>query len=202
MQKAKAAMKGVKTPVEPVDETEEVEDQDTETVAAADEQPEVPMKDQVREAWKNGESRAAIAKRYGVTYQRVFALTKGIEGGPGGTEAGGRARVMVVASEKLTEAGHEDLVGKPRAEAIRELFEDGMKLGDIARLLDTSYQVAFQATKSIRAGNEPDDESEDAEDVEDTEEVEDSEEVASDDEEFDLTDDETAEDDDDDEPEE
>jgi transposase-like protein len=146
------------------------------------------MKDQVREAWQNGESRSAIAKRFGVTYQRVFALTKGVEGGPEGSEAGGRARVIVAESEKLTEAGKTDLVGKPRAEAIRELYEDGMKLGDIARLLDTSYQVAFQATKSIRAGESGDEDGDEA-DVEDTDSETEEEVETESDEDFDLTDD-------------
>jgi transposase len=112
---------------------------------------EKPAKQQIREAFEAGKSRSDIAKEFGVTYQRVYQLTKDLGDG----EAAPRARVTVEESEKITEAGRTDLVGLSRVEAIRKLFDEGMKLGDIARLLGTSYQVCFQATKSQRAGEAP-----------------------------------------------
>ena len=143
--------------------------------AAVDEQPEVPLKAQILEMWKAGSSRREIADHFEVPYQRVFAITKGQEGGP--AEQQGRARVTVEASEKLTKAGHEELVGMGRAEAIRQLYtgddeEFAGKLGPISRLLDTSYQVAFQATKSLRAGTTSEDEGEAEDAVDDGTEVE------------------------------
>jgi hypothetical protein len=64
-----------------------------------------------------------------------------------------------------------------RAEAIRALYtgddeEFAGHLGPISRLLDTSYQVAFQATKSLRAGASTEDEGEAEDAVDDGSEVE------------------------------
>lgn len=163
------------------------------TEAAVDAQPEVPLKDQVLEMWTQGQSRSEIAKHFDIPYQRVFALTKGVEGGP--PNATGRARVMVEASEKLTEAGLEELVGMARADAIRQLYTGdderfAGKLGPISRLLDTSYQVAFQATKALRQdedgeledeSTETESEDEDATEEEEEEEFDEDEAEAADD---------------------
>jgi hypothetical protein len=124
-----------------------------------------PVKQQVREAFEAGKSRREIADEFEITYQRVYQLTKDMGEGAGG---GQRPRVNVEASDKLTEAAREDLVGRPRVEVIRELFDEGMKVGDIARLLGTQYQVVFQATKAQRAdasGEAVDTDTEDSEDL-------------------------------------
>jgi hypothetical protein len=64
-----------------------------------------------------------------------------------------------------------------RVDAIRQLFDEGMKVGDIARLLGTSYQIAFQATKAQRVGAEPEvEDDDDIESDEDGDEDEDEEE--------------------------
>jgi hypothetical protein len=144
--------------------------------AAVDEKPEVPLKTQVLEMWKEGASRRAIADKFEIPYQRVFAITKDVEGGP--ADAQGRPRVMVEASDELTAAGHEELVGMGRSEAIRALYtgdDEALagKLGPIAKLLGTSYQVAFQATKAIRkaaSGETEEAEGDEAEDQDETEE--------------------------------
>jgi transposase len=146
---------------------------------------EKPVRTLIREAWAAGKSRSEIAKEFGVTYQRVFSLTRDTEGGPADSQ--GRARVMVEASTALTEAGREDLVGMTRVDAARKLFEEGLKVGAIAKLLGTSYQIIYQATAAKAkaaadgedaedqetAEDEPEDEEEDSEDDGEPEEGED-----------------------------
>jgi DNA-binding NarL/FixJ family response regulator len=157
-----------------VDETEETEDGDEGTK---------PAKQQIREAFQAGRTRREIADEFSLSYQRVYQVTKDMTEGA----AQSRTRVMVEASENLTKAEREDLIGTPRVEAIRSLFDEGMKVGDIARLLDCSYQVVFQATRAQRAALEDGaDESEDTEvegelesEDEDEEEDEDEDEPAS-----------------------
>lgn len=123
------------------------------TTAEADPN-EKPVRTLIREAWAEGKSRSEIAKMFGVTYQRVFSLTRDTEGGPG--ESQGRARVMVAASDELTKAGHEDLVGLPRVEAARQLWDggNGLKVGAIAKLLGTTYQIIYQATAAKAKGED------------------------------------------------
>ena len=55
-----------------------------------------------------------------------------------------------------------------RVPFIRALYDEGMKVGAIAKLLGCSYQVVFQATRAQRAA-----EAGDVEDVEDAEDLED-----------------------------
>jgi len=137
-----------------------------------------PVKQQVREAAEAGKSRREIADEFGLSYQRVYQLTKDLD--VFASADGTRARVIVEASDALTEAGHQDLVGKPRVEAIRTLYtemtEAGTEkpIGKIAKLLGTSYQVVFQATKSLRAGESGDegDEEPDLEDAADGDDAE------------------------------
>jgi transposase-like protein len=120
----------------------------------ADAQPEVPVRDQIREAFANGKSRGEIAKDFGLKYQQVYAYTKDMGEGEG---SGGRARVMV---EWPKDSGNQ----RPRVEVIRELAQgigtengEPMKVGDIARALGTSYQIVYQATRNLREDNSPDD---------------------------------------------
>jgi len=112
-----------------------------------DDEPNKPAKQQIREAFEAGKSRREIADEFGLSYQRVYQVTKDMAEGNATT----RTRVVVEASEALTAADREDLVGRPRVEVIRELFDEGLKIGAIAKLLDCSYQVAFQATRGQRA---------------------------------------------------
>ena len=124
-----------------------------------DDEPNKPAKQQIREAFEAGKTRREIADEFGLSYQRVYQVTKDMGG-----NAQPRTRVVVEASDALTAAGREDLVGEPRVEAIRTLFDEGMKVGAIAKLLDCSYQVAFQATRGQRAalaGDEPEEDLED-----------------------------------------
>jgi DNA invertase Pin-like site-specific DNA recombinase len=127
-----------------------------------DDEPNKPGKQQIREAFAAGRTRREIADEFGLSYQRVYQVTKDMGG-----NAQPRTRVVVEESEALTAAGREDLIGKPRVEAIRELFDEGMKVGAIAKLLDCSYQVAFQATRGQRAalaGEDVESEDEESED--------------------------------------
>ena len=135
---------------------------------------EKPFKQVVREAYAAGQTRAEIAKAHGVTYQRIFAITKGLPAADGSVSAG-RPRAVL-----------ED--GTPRIEKIRELFENGMTVGAISKELGCSYQIVYQATKKQRAllkGEAPegeeveaaDDESEEEEELEDESEDEEEDEV-------------------------
>ena len=128
-----------------------------------DDEPNKPAKQQIRESFASGKSRREIADEFGLSYQRVYQVTKDMAG-----EATTRARVVIEASGTLTEADREDLVGMPRVDAIRALYDEGMKVGAIAKLLGCSYQVVFQATRAQRAA-----EAGDVEDVEDAEDLED-----------------------------
>jgi AraC-like DNA-binding protein len=130
---------------------EVAESQVDEESPEGDDEPNKPAKQQIREAFAAGRTRREIADEFGLSYQRVYQVTKDM------AEAGNaqsRTRVMVESNEKIVEQGREDLIGTPRVEAIRALFTEGMKVGDIARLLDCSYQVVFQATRAQRAALE------------------------------------------------
>jgi len=145
----------------------------------ADEQPEVPLRDQIRERFQAGIPRGEIAEEFGLRYQQVYAYTKDLGSGEG---SGGRAKVMV---EWPKGSGNQ----RPRVEVIRELAQgigtpDGqpMKIGAIAKELGTSYQIVYQATKNLRESAESD-EAEDADTVaEDGEEELDEDELEDDDE--------------------
>jgi|SRR5687768_18255832 len=138
----------------------------------ADAQPEVPVRDQIRQEFTDGKSRGDIARERGLKYQQVYAYTKDMGEGEG---SGGRARVMV---EWPKGSGEE----RPRVEVIRELFNAGQaegasdadkeagKIGNIARELGTSYQIVYQATRNLREDTSAHDEDESGE--EGTEEVE------------------------------
>lgn len=128
-------------------------------VATTEAAAERPVKDVVREMFDAGKSRSEIAKALGITYQRVFSLTKGKSNAA--TEAGGGARPKVIL-EGL-EGPLAVWNGKPRIEAIRELYTNGGtaadgtaipagKPGPISKALGTSYQIVFQATRSLRDG--------------------------------------------------
>jgi hypothetical protein len=138
---------------------------------------EKPFKQVVREAYAAGKTRAEIAKMHGVTYQRIFAITKGLPA-VDGTVSVGRPRAIL-----------ED--GTPRVDKIRELFENGMTVGEISKTLGCSYQIVYQATKKQRAAlkglapegvegeevEESDDESEEEEELEEESEDEEDDEV-------------------------
>jgi transposase len=129
----------------------------------------------IREGFTAGKTRRELADEFGLSYQRVYQVTKDM-GGP----VQPRTRVSVEPSEALTTAGREELVGMPRVDAIRQLFGEGMKVGAIAKLLGTSYQVVFQATRAQRAelagdleeSDELESEDEELEDEDEEEEVE------------------------------
>lgn len=133
----------------------------TADVAPADEQAEVPMKEQIRTMFKEGKTRREIADNFDVSYQRVFALTKDMEGAGNA----GRAKAIfpdtieVKDGDKMVEQPH-PFAGQTRVDVIRELYENGSeehdiepgKVGPIAKLLGLKYQIVFQATKAQRAG--------------------------------------------------
>jgi DNA invertase Pin-like site-specific DNA recombinase len=128
---------------------------------------------QMREMFKAGKSRSEVAKELGVTYQTVFAATRGVEGG-GGTSVG-RQKIMVTHPDTGDEV--------PRIDLIRELFEHGKSRGEIAKLLNTTYQIVYQATKGAEQAeaDDEDEELEDGEEAEDGEEDEDDEDETTDD---------------------
>jgi len=117
------------------------------TSAPADttEPAEKPVKVVVREMFEAGKSRSEIAKELGISYQRVFSLTKGQTNAstaePGGT------RPKVILGPDVADGRFD---GVARIEAIRTLFGEGLKVGEIAKLLGTSYQIVFQATRALR----------------------------------------------------
>ena len=141
-----------------------------ETVEVEAEAAERPVKDVIRELFKAGKSRSEIAKELNVSYQRVFSLTKGETNASTG-ESGARPKVILDAT---VADGRFD--GVARIEAIRTLFGEGLKVGEIAKLLGCSYQIVFQATRAQReqaaAAVEPV-EGEEAEDELESEEDED-----------------------------
>lgn len=115
-----------------------------------DEQPEVSLRDQIRERFQAGgdeNTRSKIAKDFGLKYQQVYAYTKDMGEGEG---SGGRARVMVEVNGEQ----------RPRVEVIREMFANGEKVGAIAKELGVSYQIVYQATKNQRPSKDEADEAE------------------------------------------
>jgi predicted transcriptional regulator len=118
---------------------------------------------QMREMFKAGKTRAEVAKEMGVTYQTVFAATRGVEqeGGSSGTSVG-RQKIMITHPTTGEEVA--------RIDYIREAFEAGKTRGDIAKELNTTYQVVYQATKGAEQASD-EDEDEDDDDAEDGEEL-------------------------------
>jgi transposase-like protein len=104
-----------------------------------------PVKDVIREMFDAGKSRSEIAKELGVSYQRVFSLTKG-KTNASTTEGGARPKVVL---EGL-EGEDARFNGVARVEAARTLYGEGVKVGPIAKRLGTSYQIIFQATRGLR----------------------------------------------------
>jgi len=126
-----------------------------------------PAKDVIREMFEQGKSRSEIAKALGVSYQRVFSLTKGQTNAATG-DGGARPKVIL---EGL-EGENARFNGVARIEAIRTLFGEGLKVGPIAKAISTkekpvSYQIVFQATRQLREAAEATDAPEgEAEEVE------------------------------------
>jgi DNA invertase Pin-like site-specific DNA recombinase len=130
----------------------------------------------MREMFKAGKTRSEVATAMGVTYQTVFAATRGMEA-PAGAATVGRQKIMVTHPDTGEEV--------PRIDLIRELFEKGKTRGEIAKLLNTTYQIVYQATKEAEqadASDEDEDEDDGAED-EDTEDEDDDEDDAEEDDE-------------------
>jgi len=112
----------------------------TETQAA-----ERPVKDVIREMFVAGKSRSEIAKALNVSYQRVFSLTKG-QSNAATAEGGARPKVILEGLEGEMARFN----GVARIEAIRTLFGEGHKVGEVAKMVGTSYQIVFQATRNLR----------------------------------------------------
>jgi transposase-like protein len=125
---------------------------------------ETPMKVVIRDLFEQGKSRSEIAKELGVTYQRVFSLTKG-QTNASTSESGARPKVIC---EGL-EGENARFNGVARIEAIRTLFAEGNKVGPIAKALGTTYQIVFQATRSLREAQNAAEAPEDGTEVEDGE---------------------------------
>jgi len=113
--------------------------------AESTEAAEKPVKVVIREMFEAGKSRSEIAKERGVSYQRVFSLTKGQTNAATG-ESGARPKVILSGLEGEDARFN----GVARIDAIRTLFGEGIKVGPIAKRLGTSYQIVFQATRSLR----------------------------------------------------
>lgn len=131
---------------------------------------EKPAKVVIREMFEAGQSRSEIAKELGVSYQRVFSLTKGQTNASGD----GQARPKIILGPDVADGRFD---GVARIEAIRTLFAEGLKVGPIAKELGTTYQIVFQATRSLResqaAAEAPEDGTEVEEDESETSEDED-----------------------------
>ena len=146
-------------------------------VETAAEPAERPVKDVIREMFEAGKSRSEIAKELNVSYQRVFSLTKG-KTNAATSEGGARPKVIL---EGL-EGEDARFNGVARVEAARTLYSEGVKVGPISKRLGTSYQIIFQATRSMRdqeaAAEAPDegDEVEEGDEVLEDEESEEEEE--------------------------
>ena len=101
---------------------------------------EVPRKEWVIAQFEAGQRRGEIAKSLGVPVQTIFGYTKGLvnefhaAGGRGGRNA-------MTVTHPLTN------VEMPRADVIRDLYAGGMSRGEIAKLLETSYQVVYGLTR-------------------------------------------------------
>jgi transposase-like protein len=132
------------------------------TEAEAEAPAEKPAKEVIREMFASGKSRSEISKELGVTYQRVFSLTKGQENGATG-ESGARPKVILSGLE----GDMARFNGVARIDAIRTLFSEGMKVGPIAKALGTSYQIVFQATRGQRAAAAEAETPEEGDEVED-----------------------------------
>lgn len=87
--------------------------------------------DYIRRRVSEGQSRSEIAKELGVTYQVVYAATKGLS-----VPAGRRS-------------GHTMENGEPRRDYIRRRISEGQTRGEIARELGVTYQVVYAATKDL-----------------------------------------------------
>jgi DNA invertase Pin-like site-specific DNA recombinase len=122
----------------------------------------------MREAFKSGKSRSEVAREFDVTYQTVFAATRGMEGGGGPSV--GRQKIMVTHPDTGEEVARIDL--------IREMFEGGKSRGEIAKALNTTYQIVYQATKGAEQAADEDDEDEDDDELEGEEGDEDEDEDA------------------------
>lgn len=110
---------------------------------------EIPRKQWVIDRFNEDNKRSDIAKALGVPIQTVFGYTKGMQNAhhvPGEGGFGGGAPVTVI--NPLT--GEE----MPRGQAIRELYASGMARGEIAKTLETSYQVVYNITKVKKANAE------------------------------------------------
>jgi DNA invertase Pin-like site-specific DNA recombinase len=116
----------------------------------------------MRAMFKNGMTRSEVAKEMNVTYKTVFAATRGLEqeGGSSGTTVG-RQKIMITHPDTGEEV--------PRIDYIREAFEKGQSRGEIAKKLNTTYQIVYQATKGAEQADSDDDEDEELEDGEEVE---------------------------------
>ena len=84
-------------------------------------------------------SRKEIADVLECRYQIVYQATSLLENNAHNGGSTGRTIIVETADGRKI----------PRAEYIRELFNNDMSRGDIARLLKVQHQIVFQATKGM-----------------------------------------------------
>jgi transposase len=119
---------------------EELEAQEPAAPTAVATRP-VSRAQQMRTMYGDGKTRSEIAKHFDVTYQTVFAATKTMPTNGAASASLGRERVYVdVDGERV-----------PRLQYIRDRYAGGATRGEIAKELNVSYQIVYQATKSMVA---------------------------------------------------
>lgn len=120
----------------------EIVKRDNRVFVIGDDGVEVPRKEWVIAQFEAGQKRGDIAKSLGVPVQTVYGYTKGLVNefhSAGGQGRSGGTKVVVV--HPLTG------VEMARSEVIRDLYAGGMGRGEIAKLLETSYQVVYGLTR-------------------------------------------------------
>lgn len=106
---------------------------------------EMPRKEYVVQEFKKDRKRQEIANELGVPVQIVFGYTKGMENKHHKPGVGGFGRSA--ATVKDPETGQE----MPRNAYIKKQFDAGKSRGEIAKELECSYQVVYNATKKPKA---------------------------------------------------
>lgn len=96
-----------------------------------------PLRDRVRKAFQSGFTRTEIARAEKVTYAAVWRHTKDLE----------------PPQEKRAKLGRPGATlpdGSLRVDAMRQRYDEGATVLEIAKEFQTSYQNAWQVTRGYR----------------------------------------------------